>query len=69
MIPEPGPPTGKPGSGKLGMPCERMQFANLSASASPLPVPAALLGLPEDPQAAIAAAQHTAASAIETLRW
>jgi hypothetical protein len=41
----------------------------LRASASPLPVPAALLGLAEDPQAAIATAQLTATSVIETLRW
>ena len=39
MIPEPGPPTGEPGSGKFGTPCERMQSANSSASVSPLPVP------------------------------
>jgi hypothetical protein len=45
-----------------------MQSANLSASVSPLPVPAALLGLPEDPQAAIATAQLTAASAITRRR-
>jgi hypothetical protein len=35
---------------------------------SPLPVPAALLGLPEDPQAATASTQLTAASAIDRLR-
>src|ERR1019366_3580109 len=68
LIPEPGPPTGEPGSGKFGTPCERMQSANSSASVSPLPVPAALLGLPEDPQAATASTQLTAASAIDRLR-
>src|ERR1035441_6008381 len=41
------PETGEPGSGKFGTPCERMQSANLIASVSLLPVPAALL-LPED---------------------
>jgi hypothetical protein len=46
-----------------------MQFANWSASVSPLPVPLALLGLPEDPQAATARTQLTAASAIDRLRW
>jgi hypothetical protein len=67
LIPELGL-MGEPGSGKVGTPYVRMQSANLSASVSPLPVPAALLGLPEDPQAAIATAQLTAASAI-TRRW
>jgi hypothetical protein len=42
-----------------------MQFANWSASASPLPVPAALLGLPEDPQAATARTQLMVPSAID----
>jgi hypothetical protein len=45
-----------------------MQSANWSASVSPLPVPAALLGLPEDPHAATASTQLTAASAIDRLR-
>jgi hypothetical protein len=42
-----------------------MQFANLSASVLPFPVP--LLGLFEDPQAAIVIAQPTAVSAVERL--
>src|ERR1039458_4934613 len=68
LIPEPGPPTGEPGSGKFGTPCERMQSANSSASVSPLPVPAALLAPPADPHAATASMQLTAASAIDRLR-
>jgi hypothetical protein len=42
-----------------------MQFANLRASASPVPVP--LLGLFEAPQAASARAQPAAVMAIEKL--
>ena len=52
------------GSGKFGTPCERMHSACLSAGP---PLSAALLDLPEDPQAAIARPQLTAISAIETL--
>ena len=63
LIPEPWPPTGEPGSGKLGTPCDRMQSANLSASASPLPVAAALLGLSESPQALSAKTKLTLTSA------
>ena len=61
------PVLGNVGSGKFGTPCERMQSANWSASVSPLPVPAALLGLPEDPQPATASTQLTAASTIDGL--
>jgi hypothetical protein len=63
LIPESGPLAGEPGSGKFGTPCARMQLAHWSASASPLLVPAALLGLPGQPQAAVAKTQLTAASA------
>jgi hypothetical protein len=54
-----------PGSGQFGTPCERMQSANWSASASPLPVPVAPLGLPEDPQALSARTQATVARVID----
>ena len=63
LIGEPWPPTGLPGSGKLGTPCDRMQSANLSASVSPLPVAAALLGLSENPHALSARTQLTLTSA------
>ena len=56
------------GSGKFGTPCDRMQLANLSASASPRPVSAALLGLPESPQVLIAKTQLTAATATDRRR-
>jgi hypothetical protein len=57
------------GSGKLGSPCERMQVANASAPASLLfPVRLLLLLGPGEPQAAIAIAQLTAASALGMAR-
>jgi hypothetical protein len=45
-----------------------MQLANLSAPASPLPVPAELLGPFPDPQAVIAIALTAAISAIRESR-
>jgi hypothetical protein len=58
------------GSGKLGTPCERMQLANASAPGGLLVAAGPLLpvvGL-EEPQAPIATAQLTAATAIERPR-
>jgi hypothetical protein len=52
------PPFGL-GSGKLGTPCLRMQSAYLIPCEAPLL--AAALGLPEDPHAASATAQTSAA--------
>lgn len=64
LIPEPGvmliPPPGL-GSGKLGIPCERMQSANFRPSEDP----AASLGRPAAPQAATAAVQLRTARADE----
>jgi hypothetical protein len=53
------PPGPKLGSGKLGTPCLRMQSAYLIPCEAPLL--AAALGLPEDPHAASATAQTSAA--------
>lgn len=55
------------GSGKFGTPWERMQSAYAIAAAFWLDAADALIDLPEDPQAAITAAQVTAASGIDTL--
>jgi hypothetical protein len=53
------------GSGKLGTPWERMQLANASAPAFLLVAVGPLLVVgPEEPQAAIATVQLTAATAI-----
>jgi hypothetical protein len=59
-------PPGAPGSGKFDTPCERMQFANATPLA--LPVPAELLGLDEDPQALIASADESASRVITSRR-
>ena len=55
-----------PGSGRFGTPWERMQFANLRADV--LAPEELALGLPEDPQAAIATAQLAAARTSDRLR-
>jgi hypothetical protein len=60
------------GSGKFGTPCERMHLAKSSAPAFLLFAvgPLLLLVGPEEPQAAIATAQLTAATAIgRPRRW
>ena len=65
LIPE---GNGASGSGKLGTPCERMQFAN--SSASPVPAQVELPGPLAAAQPETAIAQPTAVSAIESrLQW
>ena len=63
FIPEPGvilmAPPEPAGSGKFGTPCERMQSANLIPALPPLERDA-LLGLPDEPQAATADKQAAA---------
>ena len=61
-----GPPPSL-GSGKLGTPCARMQSAN-SIAGEEVREPVVLLGLCEDPQAASATTQLTAARLPPTLR-
>jgi hypothetical protein len=61
------PPPLAPGSGKLGTRCARMHRANSSACELARE-PAALLGVCEDPQAAIATAQLTATRLARMVR-